>query len=179
MKGTIVASRYAKSLLELSIEKNNLDKINDDMVQLSEVCEESRDLVNLLNNPVVNSDKKANVFDKLFKGKFDELSLSFIQLINKNKREDILPNIAQSFTQLYKAHKHILDVNLISATPLEESVKSKIIEKIKAKYSDYTINLIEKIDPSLIGGFIVKIGDKQIDSSIASQLTNLKNILLN
>ncbi len=179
MKGTIVASRYAKSLLELSVEKNNLDTINKDMVQLSDICKESKDLVNLLNNPVVNSDKKNDVFDKLFKGKIDELSLSFIHLITRKNREDLLPGIAESFTNLYKKHKHILDVELISATQLEETVKSKIIEKVKSKYDGFTINLIEKIDPSLIGGFIVKIEDKQIDTSIASQITNLKNILLN
>ncbi len=179
MKGTIVASRYAKSLLELSIEKNNIDKINEDMVQLSEICADSKDLVNLLNNPVVNSDKKNDVFDKLFKGKIDDLSLAFIHLITRNKRENLLPGIANSFTELYKEHKHILDVELISAQPLEDDVKNKVIDKVKAKYGDYTINLIEKTDVSLIGGFIVKIKDKQIDSSIANQLTNLKNILLN
>jgi F-type H+-transporting ATPase subunit delta len=179
MRGTIVASRYAKSLLELSIEKNNLDKINEDMVQLSEVCEESKDLTNLLSNPVVNSDKKNDVFDKLFKGKMDNLSLSFIHLITKNKRENILPNIAYSFTELYKNYKRILDVELISATPLEESTKSKIIDKVKAKYNGFSIHLIEEINPSLIGGFIVKIKDMQIDASISSQITNLKNILLN
>lgn len=179
MKGTIVASRYAKSLLELSIENNNLDKINEDMVQLSEICKESKDLTNLLSNPVVNSDKKNNVFDKLFKGKIDDLSLSFIHLITKNKRENILPNIAHSFNELYKEHKHILDVELISATPLEDAAKSKVIDKVKAKYDGFTINLIEKTDSSLIGGFIVKIKDMQIDASISSQLTNLKNILLN
>jgi len=179
MKGTIVASRYAKSLLELSIENNNLDKINEDMVQLSEICKESKDLTNLLSNPVVNSDKKNNVFDKLFKGKIDDLSLSFIHLITKNKRENILPNIAHSFNELYKEHKHILDVELISAIPLEDATKSKVIDKVKAKYDGFTINLIEKTDTSLIGGFIVKIKDMQIDASISSQITNLKNILLN
>ncbi|HIP35927.1 MAG TPA: ATP synthase F1 subunit delta [Crocinitomix sp.] len=179
MKGTIVASRYAKSLLELSIEKNNIDKINEDMVQLSEICKESKELTNLLKNPIVNSDKKANVFDKLFKGKVDDLSLSFIQLITKNKRENLLPNIAYSFTLLYKEHKHILDVELVSAQPIDDATKTKIIEKVKTKYDGYTINLIEKTDVSLIGGFIIKIKDKQLDASIASQLTNLKNILLN
>lgn len=149
------------------------------MVQLSEICKESKDLTNLLSNPVVNSDKKNNVFDKLFKGKIDDLSLSFIHLITKNKRENILPNIAHSFNELYKEHKHILDVELISATPLEDAAKSKVIDKVKAKYDGFTINLIEKTDSSLIGGFIVKIKDMQIDASISSQLTNLKNILLN
>jgi F-type H+-transporting ATPase subunit delta len=179
MKGTIVASRYAKSLLELSVEKNKIDKINEDMVQLSEVCETSKDFTNLLKNPVVNADKKASVFNKLFSGKMDELSLAFIQLITKNRRENLLAQIADSFINQVKAHKHILDVELISATPLEASAKSKIIDKVKSKYSNYSINLIEKIDPALIGGFKIKVEDKQIDASVSSQLTNLKNILLN
>ena len=178
MKGTIVASRYAKSLLELSIEKNNLDKVNDDMVQLSEICAESKDLRNLLNNPTINESKKIEVFNTLFKGQMDEMSLAFITLITKNSREGILPAIAESFTQLYKAHNNILEVILVSAQPMEDTAKTKIIDKIKATF-DGKIELIEQVDPSLIGGFIVKIGDKQLDSSVASQLTNLKNILLN
>ncbi len=178
MKGTIVASRYAKSLLDLSIEQNTLDKVNNDMVQLSETCAESKDLKNLLNNPTINDSKKIEIFNALFKGKMEDLSLSFITLITKNSRESILPAIAESFTQLYKAHNNILDVILVSAHPLEEDAKNKIIDKIKSKF-DGTIEIIEQIDSTLLGGFIVKIGDKQIDSSVASQLTNLKNVLLN
>ncbi len=178
MKGTIVASRYAKSLLELSLERNTLDKINDDMVQLSEICTSSKEFKSLLDNPIINTEKKIEIFEALFKGKMDELSMSFINLIAKNSRENILPTIAESFTELYKTHNNILDVILVSAAPLEEDVKTKIIDKVKAKF-DGTISLIEKIDASLIGGFIVKIGDKQLDQSVASQLTNLKNILLN
>ena len=178
MKGTIVASRYAKSLLDLSIEQNALDKVNNDMVQLSEICAESKDLKNLLDNPTINYSKKIEVFNALFNGKMEDLSLSFMALITKNSRENILPAIAESFTQLYKAHNNILDVVLVSAHPLEDSAKAKIIEKIKTKFNG-SIELIEEIDPSLLGGFIVKIGDKQIDSSVASQLTNLKNVLLN
>jgi len=178
MKGTIVASRYAKSLLDLSLEQNSLDKINNDMVQLSEICAESKDLRNLLNNPTIHDSKKVEVLNALFGNQMEDLSLAFMALITKNSRENILPAIAESFTQLYKAHNNILDVILISAQPLEENAKAKIINKIKSTF-DGTIELIEEIDPSLIGGFIVKIGDKQLDSSVASQLTNLKNILLN
>jgi len=83
MKGTIVASRYAKSLLDLSIEKNILDKVNGDMVQLSEICAESADLVSVLNNPTINSVKKSEVFAAIFKGKIEDVSLDFIQLITK------------------------------------------------------------------------------------------------
>ncbi len=178
MKGTIVAKRYAKSLMDLSIEKNAIDKVNDDMVQLSEICAASKDLKNLLSNPTINAAKKVDVFNALFKGKMDDLSMAFVELITKNSREGILPEIAESYIQLYKTHNNILDVILVSAHPLDEATKTKIIDKVKTNF-DGKIELIEQIDPTVLGGFIVKIGDKQIDSSVASQLTNLKNVLLN
>jgi len=179
MKGTIVAKRYAKSLLDLSLEKNNSEKVNNDMVQLSEICADSKELISVFNNPTINANKKSEIFDALFKGKIENISLDFIQLITKNSRERLIPEIAQSFTKLYKAHNNVIDVELISALELEEKAKSKILEKVKKNYPNSTIELSEKIDPSILGGFIVKIGDKQIDASVASQLSNLKNVLLN
>jgi F-type H+-transporting ATPase subunit delta len=179
MKGTIVASRYAKSMLELSIEKNILDRVNNDMVQLSEICAESEDLLAVLNNPTINAIKKSEVFTAIFKGKIEDVSLDFIHLITKNSRETLLPLIAHSFTKLYKVNKNILDVELISAVVLDDATKSKIMDKVKAKFEGSRIQLTEKIDESILGGFIVKIGDQQIDSSVASQITNLKSILLN
>jgi F-type H+-transporting ATPase subunit delta len=179
MKGTIVASRYAKSLLDLSIEKNILDKVNNDMVQLSVICTESTDLISVLNNPTINAVKKLEVFSAIFKGKIESVSLDFIELITKNSRETLLPTIAISFTKLYKEHNNILEIELVSAVVLDDSTKSKIMDKVKAKFDGATIQLSETIDESILGGFIVKIGDKQIDASIASQLTNLKSILLN
>lgn len=179
MKGTIVATRYAKSLLDLSIEKNILDKVNNDMVQLSEICADSSDLISVLNNPTINAAKKSEIFTAIFNGKMEGVSLDFIQLITKNSRESLLPVIAQNFTKLYKSHNNILEVELISAVALDDATKSKIIDKVKSKFEGSTIELDEKIDETILGGFIVKIGDKQIDASIASQLTNLKSILLN
>ncbi len=179
MKGTIVASRYAKSLLDLALEKNISEKVNSDMVQLSEICVESEDLITVLNNPTINSQKKSEVFTALFKGRVENESLDFINLITQNSRESLLPVIAQSFTKLYKKQNNIIDVELISAVALDDAAKSKIMDKVKSIYADSTIEITEKIDESILGGFIVKIGDKQIDASIASQLSNLKNVLLN
>ena len=178
MKGTLVGSRYAKSLLDLSIENNSVEKVNNDMVMLSEVCEDSKDFINLLNNPIIHASKKEEVFKALFSGKMESVSLDFLTLITKNSRANIIPAIANSFISQYKAHKGIVDVVLTSAEPLEDATKAKIIEKIKSTVKGEIV-LEEKIDASLIGGFIVQIEDKQIDSSVASQLTNLKNILLN
>ncbi|MFK8039634.1 MAG: ATP synthase F1 subunit delta [Crocinitomicaceae bacterium] len=179
MKGTLVASRYAKSLLDLSIEQNSVEKVNNDMVSLSEICAESKDFVNLLNNPIIHTTKKVDVFKALFNGKMEAISVDFLNLITKNNRANILPSIADSFIKLYKAHKGVVDVIITSAESLDADTKSKILDKIKSSIKDGEVLLVEKIDPTLLGGFIVNIEDKQIDASVASQLTNLKNILLN
>ncbi len=178
MSVTRVAYRYAQALLDLSTEQNVVDKVNADMVQLSDVCKESKDFTNLLNSPIVESKKKSDIFTALFESKMEKMSLEFLNLIVKNSREDILPQIADGFVSLYKKKNNILDVTVISATTLDKATKDQIVNKIKASFNG-TIELIEKVDPSLIGGFIVRIDDKQIDASIASQLSNLKNILLN
>lgn len=178
MKGTLVASRYAKSLLDLSIEQNSVDKVNNDMVSLSEICAESKDFVNLLNNPIIHATKKIDVFNVLFEGKMEVVSVNFLNLITKNNRANILPTIAKSFIKLYKEYKGIVDVVITSAETLDSDTKAKILDKIKPIVKG-DIALVEKIDPALLGGFIVNIEDKQIDASVASQLTNLKNILLN
>lgn len=178
MSVTRVAYRYAQALLDLSTEQNVVEKINADMVQLSNVCKESKDFANLLSSPIIESGKKNDIFNIIFESKMEKMSLGFMNLIIKNSREDLLPEIAEGFVSLYKKKNNILDVTVISATKLDKTTKDQITNKIKASF-DGTIEMIEKVDPELIGGFIVRIDDKQIDASIASQLTNLKNILLN
>lgn len=178
MSVTTVAHRYAQALLDLSIEQNVLDKVNADMVQLSNVCKESSDFRNLLSSPIIESKKKNDIFNILFESKMEKMSLGFMNLIIKNSREDILPQIADGFVSLYKKKNNILDVTVISAIKLDKATKDKITAKIKASFNG-TIEMIEKVDASLIGGFIVRIDDKQIDASVASQLSNLRNILLN
>lgn len=172
------ASRYAKALLNLAIEQKSIDKVNKDMVELSNICKESKDLSNMLKSPIIDKNKKVEVFNAIFGKSWDKMSLKFIDLIVKNSRANIVPNIADSFVELYRKHQGILDVHLTSAVKLEKKVKDQILVKIQGHFKG-KIELQESIDKDLIGGFIVRIDDKQIDASIASQLANLKNILLN
>jgi len=178
MRSTKAASRYAKSLLDLAIENGVLDKVNQDMIDLVATCNGSKDLLSLLRSPLIDAKKKISILEELFAKNMDPMSIGFIKLINKNGRENILPEIAESFIELYKVHNNILDVTVVSATVLESAVKDKIIAKIKENF-DGTIEFHEEVDSSLIGGFIVKMGDTQVDTSIARQLSNLNNILLN
>jgi F-type H+-transporting ATPase subunit delta len=178
MKGNKVASRYAKALLDLAVEQNVLDNVNADMINLSAVFADSKDLTNMLKSPVIAPSKKVEILEAVFGKNLNAMSLGFLKLIVKKSRAGILPEIADSFIELYKKHNNILDVYLTSAVLLDAPVKEKILSKIKVRFTG-TINLIEKVDPALVGGFIVRIDDNQLDASIATQLTNLKNILLN
>lgn len=173
-----VAYRYAQALLDFSTEQNSVEKVNADMVQLSGVCKESKEFANLLSSPIVDTKKKSEIFQAVFGSKIEKISLDFMNLILKNSREAFIPEIADGFIKLYKKSKNILDVTVISATKLDDKTRATIVSKINANFKG-TIEMTEKIDATLIGGFIVRIDDQQIDASIASQLANLKNILLN
>lgn len=175
MKGTKAASRYAKALLELAIEQNKLDKIAADMAYLAKVNHDEKDFAVLLNSPVVKADKKIAIFNELF-GQFDELTTKFIDLIAKNRRESLLAEIAHSFEAQVKEYKGIVPVTLISATALDNATKDAIIAKVKGSVNGQP-EITEVIDDELIGGFIVRMGDRQIDASIASQFNNLKQRL--
>lgn len=175
MKNSKVASRYAKSLLEIAIEQNKIDSVLGDMNFLLEINGESRDLELLIQSPIVKADKKIEIFEKIFE-QFEDISLAFIRLITKNGREGVLPEIAEAFKALVKEHKGIVPVSLISAAPLDAKTKDMITTKVQTLVNGQ-LEIEEKIDPTLIGGFIVRMGDTQIDASVASQFNNLKQRL--
>ena len=101
MKSSKVASRYAKSLLEIAIEQKNIDSVLGDMMFLLEINNQSKDLELLIQSPIVKADKKIEIFEKIFE-QFEEVSKSFVRLITKNGRENLLPEIATSFDALVK-----------------------------------------------------------------------------
>ena len=175
MNSSKVAIRYAQALLELAVENNTLDAVSRDMQYLAQVNAENRDFQLLLSSPIIKADKKIAVLNEIF-GSFEKVSTAFIELIAKNGRESILPEIASAFNELVKAHKGIVPVTLTSAVKLDEGVKKQIVSKIASAVKG-TVEITEVIDPSLIGGFIVKMGDTQVDASVASKLSQLKQRL--
>lgn len=178
MAASKAATRYATALLDLAIEQNSLDKVNGDIVMIEGLCDSNRDLLAFFHSPIIQTRKKLQVYDALFSGKIEEMTLNFLKLVTKNKRENLIPEITWSFIAQYKKHKGILDVHVKSAIKLEDKVKESIIAKVNESF-DGDVHLYEKVDPSIIGGFVVTIEDKQIDASIKSQLAQFKNILLN
>ena len=168
-----ITSRYAKALIDLAKDQNALDSCLNDMELLKNSCVTNYKLQLLLKSPIINSDKKWGILELIFKSKVSELSMLFIQILTKKKREFLLPQIAENFIQLYKAQKNIAVANVITATPLNDTLRKKIIEFIGAE-NKMKIELTEEVDESILGGAIVKIGDKQIDGSVKRNLKNLK-----
>lgn len=175
MKNTKAASRYAKALLELAIEQKKIDSVLGDMQFLLRTSDEIRDFALLIASPIINADKKISIFEKVFE-QFEEVSMAFIRLVTKNRREDLLPQIAASFEAQLKEYRGIVPITLISAVKLEDSTKNGILAKVQAAVNG-TLEVTEEIDSSLIGGFMVRMGDVQIDASVSSQFNNLKQRL--
>lgn len=172
MKNIRAASRYAKALLDLTVEKKIEDAVYADMQLVNSVIGESKDLELLLKSPVVKSDKKENILKEIFEGKIDKVSFTFIELIVSKGREFMLKDICESYLSEYKKHKNIIEAKVISANKLTEESKKKIAQLLNADGAK--VDITEKIDPTLIGGFLVQVDDKQIDATIKGKLLQLK-----
>jgi F-type H+-transporting ATPase subunit delta len=171
-----IANRYAQALIQQAIADNKLAAVAKDIQSLNDTCNSSRDLRNVLSNPIISPAQKLNALKAIFKG-FDQLTLNLIELVCSRNRENILADIAAAFLSAYRKHQGIEKVNVESAVETDEktlqSIKKFVMEKTGAK----DIELHTSINPSVIGGLVIKFGDNLLDSSIAAKLRNLKKEL--
>jgi F-type H+-transporting ATPase subunit delta len=168
-----VASRYAKSILDLAVERGQLEQVYHDMLYLQQLIKESREFLLLLRSPVVKNDLKSKAINAVTKGNISDLTQSFTQLLTAKNREMVLPEVITAFITLYKVEKNINTVKLTTATPVSDDVKKQIIEQVKKTSNLQNIELEEHIDPNIIGGFVLQAGDKLVDASIAYDLKNI------
>jgi F-type H+-transporting ATPase subunit delta len=164
--------------MQLAREKGIVKPLVEDMQVISRAVSDSKELENLLNSPLVKTDKKRTVLAAIFKGKVNDLSLTLIDQAAKQKREASLKNIADHFVALYRKENNIATVTVRSARPLDAEAREKIIREVKSTYNFSEIELTEKVDESLIGGIVLRIGDKQIDGSIKRKLKDIKQELI-
>jgi len=175
MQNPRLASRYAKSLLDLAVERNSLEASLKDMQALSSICSMSRDFVLMLRSPVISADKKLSVVNEVLKSsKVSELTHSFINLLVSKGRESNIPEIADAFITQYNTMKNIRTVNLTTAAPMSDSVKKSISEKIAGYMPSDTIDLKTTVDEKLIGGFVLEVEDKLYDASVRRSLNDIR-----
>ncbi|HMT28600.1 MAG TPA: ATP synthase F1 subunit delta [Bacteroidia bacterium] len=173
MAETKVSRRYAKSLLDLGRDGNSTELIYKDMLLVSDVIKSNRQLAAMLKSPVIHAYKKDSVLKEIFGGKIQETSLEFMRLVTQKNREYFLEDIVKSYLEIYKDFSNIQTAYVTTATPLDAQARSEMSAIVK-KATGRAIELIEEVDPSIIGGFILRWGDNQIDSSVTSNLGALK-----
>lgn len=169
-----LAGRYAKSLIDLAVERNQLEQVFADMQYLQGVTKQSRDFVNLLRSPVIKSDKKDAIITAITKGKVGDLTAAFNKLLVSKGRETDLPEIVAAFIDQYNKLKGINKVRLTTATPVGEDVVNSIVSKVKAEANFDKVEVETKIDPALIGGFILEYNNNLVDASVLRDLKDIK-----
>lgn len=168
-----VASRYVKSLLGLAVEQGVLEDVHKDMLLFSKTCRENRSFTAMLRSPVIRHENKRGILRKLFSGKVNKLTMATLDIITSKNREPILPAIALEFHNAYNIYKGIGKAYLTTTIPADKELL-KIMEGISKKLTGKAIvELQTNVDNSLIGGFILNVGDRQIDASVKSKLKKL------
>ena len=168
-----VASRYAKSLIDLAEERNSLEKIKEDIQSFVRIVKENSQLHAVLRNPIVGPDKKFAILNQIFGSSIDPMILSFFKIVVYKGRSEILYATGKELLNEYNRRKEIYKATVTSAVPLSaENIKE--IEQVVKDATKGEVVLETKVDPNLIGGFILKVGDKQFDTSISGSLSKLK-----
>ncbi|TSA25736.1 MAG: ATP synthase F1 subunit delta [Bacteroidetes bacterium] len=173
MRISLVSERYAKALFDLAVERKVLDAIAADAKELAAVCQENRLFVLVLKSPVIGEKKKERILRDLFENRFNKMTMQFLLILVRKGREAYIPEIARNVIALYREYKQILTVYLTTAIPTTEAIRNRV-STIMKDYTNWQIELVEKIDPGIIGGFILNWGDMQYDASIRYQIERLR-----
>jgi F-type H+-transporting ATPase subunit delta len=167
------AIRYAKAILQKANENNTEAVVFGDMQSVYNTIENSRELLAVLQSPVIKANDKKQALLKIFGGQ-SETTHSLINILVENQRTSLLGEVAKSYVQLYNDEQGVKVATVITAVPLSSALEEKVMAKVKQLTGSEKVTLKNEIDPAIIGGFILRVGDIQYNASIANQLGNLK-----
>jgi F-type H+-transporting ATPase subunit delta len=160
--------------MELSVENGQLDAVHQDMNKLLEMGKANPGLKAMLQSPVIHSDKKANVLKALFAKPASPLTLVFLNLLSQKGRENAAMAIAQDFHKKYNIHKGIQEADLVTTFAIDDELRNTFIGLVKEISGKDRVELNEKIDPEIIGGYVLTVDDRQVDESLDSKLKMLQ-----
>lgn len=174
MSNIRVASRYAKSLLELAQEHDVLEAVKEDFKTFLSIVDENRAVGLALDSPVINYDKKFNILKLLLGKSANNLTIKFFDLVTRKKRSNVLISTAKEFLRQYNVYKDIQVAEITTTLPLTKDLREEIINLVKEISGLEKVELVEKIDKDLIAGFVLKVGDKLWDDSISGKLRKMR-----
>jgi F-type H+-transporting ATPase subunit delta len=169
-----VAYRYAQSLLDLALERGQLKEVQAEMAMLADTCAKSEDLRVLLKSPVVRADAKRRVLEKLFGAQLGKVTSTFIDVLVRKGREALLPDIGAAFLELYRKHEHIVVCKVTTAVALTDTERQQVIAITGKRFPGMTVQLQERVDPAILGGGIIQVGDLMWDASVKNKLNVIR-----
>lgn len=172
MAGARAAVRYAKAVLSLATDQKAAETVNNDLKLIVTTIDDNKDLRDMLYNPVVRSSVKENVLKKIFKNTH-VITENLLNTLIANKRIALLRDVAFSYNQLFDILKERQIAKVTTAVPLTDSLKTKVLSKVK-ELTGKEVEIVNVIDESILGGFILRVGDIQYNASIINKLNNLK-----
>jgi F-type H+-transporting ATPase subunit delta len=175
MNESKISVRYSRALFELAVEKNILDKVNQDMLFLAEICK-IPEMKDLLHSPVIVPSRKAGILRKMLESSVEKITFSLLELVVSNGRETFIPAIARVFIHETMKHKGITRSILTTAVKVNPEVKRKITGMITEVFRT-KVEFEENIDTGIIGGFILRVDDNYIDASIRTKLRKISKEL--
>lgn len=172
MEGNRAALRYAKATLSLAKDKNVTEEVNKDMSLIAKTIASSEDLQSVLKSSVVNPNSKKAILTEVFSG-INGVTTGVFDVLVENNRLQILPLVAWNYNQLFNQMNNIQVARVTTAVPLTPALEAKIQAKVK-ELTGNEAQIQNLVDESILGGFILRVGDLQYNASVASQLRNLK-----
>jgi len=171
-----IAQRYAKALLQAALSARKADEVFDDVQGLIALQSRDPSMRNFLFSPQVATEAKHALIDKVLRGRASDLTVEFLHILVDKKRIMFVADIAEAYVLFYEKEKGIVEVTAITAVPLEERLKEKLLRTLESQ-TGKTIRLTHEIDPRILGGMIVRTEDKLIDGSIRFQLEQIRRHL--
>ena len=172
MKGTRAAIRYAKAILDLAKDQKTAPAVNDDMKQIVATVAASKELQMLLDSPIVKVAQKTAALKEIF-ANTNPITEGLVNVLAENKRLNLLAVTANEYTNLFDADSGKQKAVVTTAIPLTEALNTQVLAKVKELTGKDAV-IENKIDESILGGFILRVGDIQYNASIANKLNNLK-----
>ena len=173
-----IGVRYAKALLQVAIEQNILEDVRKDMTFLNTLILTVEDFMRVLNSPVVKPSEKQAIMKAAVASQISDTSFKFLEMVILHRRENRLEDIIRNFQDQYRAHKGILTASLTTPIAIDAKITQQISDLLKNKYNK-NVELTPKIEPSIIGGFILQVEDLQFDSCVQTQLRKIRRELIN
>ena len=177
MASNRAAIRYAKAILDLAGSKGVATEVNNDMAMISSTIGGNAELSAFIQNPVTTTDVKESALLEVFAG-INDVTKSLFRLLFDNKRFEILEGIAVEYNRLFEEMNGVEAAQVTTAVPMDAALEAKVLDKILT-FSNKKVIIENIVDPSIIGGFIIRIGDRQYNASIANRLNVLKRELSN